>query len=285
VKIWFNGNVIEEDRPVLAATDRGVLFGDALFETFRTYGGTPFRLERHLARIEDSGVFFKMTLPCPAEAIRKAVRELLAANEMTDAAVRITLTRGAVAGPLGLAESGRENVFMTLRSPGYPEELYHEGVRLIVSTVKRNSFSPLSRHKTANYLDALVARQEAQEAGAEEALMLDETGGVAECTTANIFAVRGGVVWTPPLEAPILPGVTRETVLEICRELGQSACEGRLELEELRGADEAFITNSVMEVMPVRTLAGKPVGTGRPGPVYRRIREAYRRAVLEECGT
>ena len=114
--------------------------------------------------------------------------------------------------------------------------------------------------------------------------MLDETGEVAECTTANIFAVRGGVVWTPPLEAPILPGVTRETVIEICRELGQSVHEGRLSLEDLQGADEAFITNSVMEAMPVRSLEGKAVGTGRPGPVYRRNREAYRRLVLTECG-
>lgn len=283
MKIWFDGSIRGDDEPVLSVSDRGVLYGDGLFETFRTYGGVPFRLERHLARLAESRAFFRLGFPWEKEEIATGVGELLAANGMKDAAVRLTVTRGAATGPLGLVESDRVKVFMTVRSPGYAEELYREGIRMMVSSVRRNSCSPLSRHKTTNYLDALVARQEAHEAGVEEALMLDEGGAVAECTTANIFAVRGEAVVTPPLAAPILPGITRATIIEICRQMKQDVREEAMSLEQLREADEVFITNSVMEVMAVRELAGKAVGTGRPGTVYRRIREAYRGLVRKEC--
>ena len=282
MKVWLNGEIIDAERATLPVTDRGVLYGDALFETFRTYDGVPFKLDEHLRRLADSGEFFNLNVPIEADGLRDAVTALLAANRMTDAAVRLTVTRGAVSGPLGLIDSGCPNAFMTLRQITYPPELYERGMKLITSTVRRNSFSPLSRHKTANYLDALLARREAQAAGADEALMLDEIGNVAECTTANIFAVVNDVVMTPLLDGPILPGVTRATALEICRGLSMRTSEEPFAPEVLHKADEVFITNSVLELMPVTTLDGKTIGAGGPsgpGPTYLRLHKAYRELV------
>jgi len=285
LKIWLNGNVLTPEAAAIPVTDRGLLFGDALFETFRAYRGVVFRLRDHLARLADSCRFFNLELPLTLEEVRRAVTALLAANQMTDAAVRLTLTRGPVNAPLGLPASDRSNLFMTLRRPGYPPELYDRGLRLITASVRRNDFSPLSRHKTTNYLDALLARREAAQAGADEALMLDNTGAVTECATANVFAVRDDAVLTPALDAPILPGVTRAVVLELCDALSLPVSDRRISPEDLRNVDEVFVTNSVIELAPVTSLDGRPVGTGKPGPLYQRLAQAYRDCVDAECGT
>ena len=283
MKVWLNGSITDAEAARVPVTDRGLLYGDALFETFRTYSGVPFRLEGHLARLASSGQLFNLKLPLTAGEVRAIVGQLLSANRLTDAVVRLTVTRGTLEGPLGLDEPQSPNVFITLREPAYPPELYRRGMKLVTATVRRNSLSPLSRHKTANYLDALLARREARSAGADEALMLDEAGNVAECTTANVFAVRDDVVLTPPLGAPILPGVTRAVVLELCQRLSIKTRQEPCAPDLLRGASEVFITNSVLELAPVTTLDGKPVGTGAPGAVSLGLREAYREQVRREC--
>ena len=162
----------------------------------------------------------------------------------------------------------------------YPEQLYQRGFRTVVSSIRRNSQSPLSGLKSVNYLESILARQEARVAGVDEALCLNEKGLLAEASMSNIFLINDGILQTPGTEHGILPGVTREVVLELASQLAISALEKDIRLEEVYQAQEAFLTNSLMEVMPLVEVNGRPVGSGGPGPVTQRLREGYRESVL-----
>lgn len=284
MKVWLNGEIVDAHEARVPLLDRGLLYGDGLFETFRTYGGRPFALEAHLERLLSSAAFFNLRVPVNAAALRRAIDELLRTNELTDAGVRLTVTRGPSSGPLGLPEPASPNVFIhPRRLPIYPEELYRQGMKLVTSSVTRNGGSPASRHKTLNYMDSLLARQQAQERGADEALMLDESGQVAECATANVFAAVDGAVLTPSLKSPILAGVTRAIVLDCCRERAIPVRQESFDPVKLRQAEEVFLTNSLMELMPVTLFDGVPVGSGRPGPVVESLSRMYRSRVRREC--
>jgi branched-subunit amino acid aminotransferase/4-amino-4-deoxychorismate lyase len=202
-----------------------------------------------------------------------------------DAYVRITLTGGPSGGPKILERPGPTGLFVTARSyEGYPELLYREGISLVISGIKRNSSSPLSSLKSSNYLDSLIARQEAIDQGADDAVMLTTAGNLAEATSSNLFIVREGNVLTPDIGCGFLPGVTREAVIELCGELAITCTPVMAGTDVLLSADEAFLTNSLMEVMPVRRIARKQVGKKCPGRVTAMLSKAYRELVARELG-
>jgi len=289
-KVYFNGKIMETSEAVIPAGDRAVLFGDSIFETVRAYGGTPFRLARHLERLEDSARTLRLSIPLSPERITEAVLSLLTENGLSgknapDARVRVTVSGGTSDGPKGLERPGPAGIFITAsRLVGFPESWYREGIVLAVSGLKRNTSSPLSAIKSGNYLDSMLARQDALDRGADDAVMLTTAGNLSEATSSNLFMAKEGEILTPDVGCGLLPGVTREAVIELC---------GRLEVrcrpitqgpDVLFSCDEVFLTNSIAEVLPVKKVGDRAPAHGCPGPVTAQLSAAYRQLVEDETG-
>ncbi len=287
MKVYLNGKVMGEDEALLPAADRGVLFGDGVFETVRAYGGRPFRMDRHLARLREGCRELRMEGPPPDAEVAEAVQELYRLNVGSgDAYIRITLSGGRQGESRGLERPGPPNVHIVVKpfSP-FPREWYERGINLIVSAVRANDGSPLSRIKSTNYLDNLMARQEARDRGADDALLLNTRGLLAEATSSNLFMMRGGELATPHVECGLLPGITRAAVMELCEECALRCEAGLFTLADLLRADEAFLSVSTGELVPVREVEGAPIGNACPGPITLRLAAAYRSLVKRELGT
>jgi len=244
----------------------------------RAYGGQVFRLDSHLNRLARSAEI--LGLPIEALDLKGAVMDTIQANKLSDARVRITISIGeggmvpdpsACTQPTVLIVAGHYKP--------YPKQVYEKGFRAVVSSIRRNSQSPLSRLKSANYLENMLAKQEARAAGVDEAICLNEKGLLAEASMSNIFLVNDGILRTPGEESGILPGITREVVLELASQLDINTFEQDIRLDELFQAQEAFLTNSLMEIMPLTEIDGKPVGSGEPEPVTRRLMANYKKLV------
>ena len=277
---WLNG----EFTPLAAARvhplDRGLLFGDGLFETLRADSGQVFLAEAHLARLRHSAELFKLDLPFSDARVLTAFRDLLAANSLTDARLRLLLSRGLHTGNLGLPSSASPFVLITAEPLAQNlAEIQTHGVKLALSSVVMPRGFLLARHKTLNRLPYLLAREQAQAAGAFDALLLDEQGLVAETTSANLFLVQGRNLITPPLEAPILPGVTRAFIFKLAPGESLTVKEKDFPLHTLFDAEEVFLTNSIIEVTPVTEVEGRKIGQCQPGPVTRRLQAAYQASV------
>jgi branched-chain amino acid aminotransferase len=259
------------------AGDRGFLLGDGLFETMRADSGRVFRRSDHLARLARSCAAFALALPWSPEELGAMVGKLLAANELDSARVRLTVTRGRHAGAMGLAGPGPPTLLITAEPlpPGLDDRLAR-GLTLAVAGVRFSEHNPIFRHKTLNRLPHLFARSEAERAGADEALVLDERGNVAGVSTGNIFAYERGQLFTPPLTGPVLPGVTRGVVLELARREGLPVREDFFSPLMLGGAAEIFVTNSIQEIVSVVKVGPQPVGSGRPGPLAAKLLSRYR---------
>jgi branched-chain amino acid aminotransferase len=282
-RAYVDGRFRAEEDALVPVSDRGFLYGDALFETLRTYGETPCLLGAHLDRLLGSCRELGIRPRETRAELEAAVRSLV---EQTgpDLYIRIAVTRGSGYGPWPRAHSktGR-TVIVARKLSRYPEELYARGMKLVTSSVRGAVVASISRHKTANYLASVLARREAAGDGADEALMLNTEGRVAELSAANLFAVRGGELVTPSVEEGALPGITRGLVLELAGRSGLSAREARLEPGELAGAEEALATNSILEVCPVAELDGVALGEGVPGPVTSRLQTAYAEEIARLC--
>lgn len=286
--IYLNGELVRRAAAPALALDRGLLYGYGLFETMRAYSGRVFRLEAHYGRLCQGAAILAMAVPFSLPGLSGAVAAVLERNELKDARIRLTLTPGAPPagrqappGPLGEpAVPGHPTVVLFVRPlTEYPPSLYRCGMSAVVSVVRRNEWSPLSRVKSLNYLDNLLAREDARKRGADEAVLLNTRGLLAEGSASNVFLARDGRLLTPAVESGALPGITRQTVLELAAAAGLEAVEAEVEPSALADAAEAFLTNSVMEVMPLTRLDGRPLGSGRPGPVTKRLQRLYREAV------
>ena len=276
--VYLNGSLIPRSQASISALDYGFLYGFGLFETMRAYRGRVFRLDSHLSRLASSAKM--LGLPIKAPELKSAVTDTIRANKLSDARVRITVSIGEGGIIPDPSTCGKPTVLILAgHYQAYPAQVYQEGFRAVVSLIRRNSQSPLSRLKSANYLESLLARQEARAAGVDEAICLNEKGLLAEASMSNIFLVAGGRLKTPGQESGILPGITRDTVLELAPQLGISTVEDDTGLDELLQAQEAFLTNSLIEVMPLTEIDGKPIGSGRPGPVTKRLMAAYKKLV------
>lgn len=278
--IYFNGHLGPRDEAKLSPFDYGFLYGYGLFETMRAYEGHIFRLDRHLTRLRCSAESLGLRSKLDAFDLENACVETLQANKLKDARVRLTITAGE--GDMTPDLNTCSNLTVLVAAKNFvplPPERYEQGFKAAISFLRRDSQSPLSRLKCTCYVSNILARMEAKAAGCDEAIMLNELGYIAEGSTANIFLVSKGELSTPSLESGILPGITREAVLEIARDLNIKTVERQVELGELSRAEEAFVTNSIIEVMPLTWLNGEPIGTGKPGKLTRNLMAAYKELV------
>jgi len=281
--VYLNGKLLLSSQAWLSPFDHGFLYGYGLFETMRAYSGKVFRLSRHIDRLKSSAAFMGLTEKLAHYDLARAVTDTIQANHLTDARIRLTVSAGpgdVVPAPDRCSEP---TVFIIAR-PYTPlsAKVYERGFQACLSSFRRDSSSPLSRLKSCNYLLSVLARREAKLAGADEALLLNEKGELTEGSTSNLFIVSGGVVLTPPLESGILPGIARETTLEIASSLMMKVEERRLVPGQLCRADEAFLTNSLLEIVPLTIVDDKPVGSGHPGPLTRKLMSAYKDLVRTE---
>jgi branched-chain amino acid aminotransferase len=298
-RIWLNGELIAADAPHLGVTDRGFQLGDGVFETLRARRGLLIEWPEHCARLREGAATLELRLPYGDDELARGVRALLDAEALSgdgsdpgvepgDAAVRITMSRGAIE-LRGLLPKGYETVPATVAIQAWPyappgADLLERGVRAITSAIRRDPASPLASIKVTSRADYVYARLEAARAGADDALFLTLEGCLSEGTTANLFCIAGARLVTPPLDAAILPGTTRNWLLSdpVVRALGFGPGEIDLRPEDLLAADEAFLSSSVAGVVPLTSYDGRPIGTGRPGPgtlALRAAREAWIDAV------
>lgn len=280
--VYLNGSLVPVSQARISPTDYGFLYGYGVFETMRAYEGHVFRLDKHLARLERSARALHINLNDVA-ALEKAVYETLKANQLLDARIRLTVSPGEEEPDPRATPRGKPTVFiMTIPYEPPSERIYRQGVTAIVSRVRRSAKSPSSSLKSLSGLDLVLARQEAASAGVDHAILLNDKGLVTEGSTTNVFYVKGGVLFTPAEHCGLLAGVTREVVLmELAPSLGIRVEETNVTLNHLLGAEEAFLTNSMIEIMPLTSLDGRSIGSGRPGTLTRRFMKAYRAAVQQ----
>ncbi len=272
--VYLNGSLIPLSQASISVFDYGFLYGFGLFETMRAYDGKVFRLDRHLSRLARSAGMLGLRIGMLD--LGSAVMTTLRANKLSNARIRITISIGEGGMVPDPATCTRPTVLILAgHYQPYPEEVYEKGFRAVTSSIRRNSQSPLSRLKSANYLESMLAKQAAKAAGVDEALFLNERGLLAEASMSNVFLVNEGTLRTPGEESGILSGITRETILELSSKLGINTLEQDIRLDELFQAQEAFLTNSLTEVMPLTEVDGKSIASGRPGPITRKLMLAY----------
>jgi branched-chain amino acid aminotransferase len=281
--IYLNGDLVPHSEAKLSPFNFGFLYGYGIFETMRSYGGTIFRLDRHLARLQHAAEMLNIASKLTAFDLEKACHDVLKANNLTEARLRLTVTAGEGDMIPNPDTCSGITVFIAARKliPP-PAENHRRGYSAILSSYRRNSRSPLSRIKPTSYLENVLARQEARAAGFDEVVLLNETGSVAEGGNTNIFLLSCQTLITPSIESGALPGITREAVLELAKSMGITAVVKQVELGELQTAGEAFLTNSILEIMPLTRLDNKPIGSGKPGPVTQRLMSSYRELVARE---
>ncbi len=270
----MNGRVEDLAVAAVSAADRGFLLGDGIFETMRARGKQVFRLDAHLRRLAAGAA--RARIPVPPE-VPAALASLLQAGRLTESALRLTLTRGVGGDGLAIARAAEPTLVISLGPlPDVPEAWYRKGLSLRLTSHRLGSRSPTAGIKSLGYLPAILALHEAREAGADDALLLDERDRVAEATASNLFWVSpAGALLTPARSCGILPGVTRAAVLELARDSNLAVEEGEWPLQDLSDAREAFTTSSLRGVVPVTRLNGVPIGEGEVGARTRQIQQAY----------
>ncbi len=277
LKVWINGKLYDKENAKVSVYDHGLLYGDGVFEGIRSYSGNVFRLQRHLDRLWDSAKAIWLAIPISKEEMGRAIESTLKANGIQDGYIRVVVTRGA--GTLGLDPnrcSDPQVIIITDRIALYPEELYQKGLEIItVSTVRNHPAALSPRIKSLNYLNNILAKIEGLQAGCIEALMLNHKGEIAECTGDNIFLVRNGRLLTPPNEAGILEGITREAVIELATNAGIEVREVPLTKHDVYIAEECFLTGTAAEVVPVVKVDSRSIGDGAPGPITRRLIDQF----------
>ena len=283
---WFNGELMPAHAACAPVLDHGLLYGDGVFEGIRFYRGTAFRLGAHLDRLQRSASALRLTLPYGREALAAAVAETIAAYGRADGYLRLVVTRGP--GRLGLdpASCRRPNVFIIADELALvSESVRARGARVMIASTRRIAPDALDpRIKSLNYLNHILARIEATNAGADEAILLNGRGHVAEGTADNVFVVRDGVLLTPPVSDGALEGITRAAVLELADTIGIPRAERSLGAFELYTADECFLTGTGAELIPVREVDGRAM-SACPGPVFRRLLTAFRGLVERESAS
>jgi branched-chain amino acid aminotransferase len=273
----MQGKLVDKADAKVSVYDHGLLYGDGVFEGIRVYAGKVFRLHEHVERLYESAKHIALEIPWSRERMIEEVRRTVEANKKQEGYIRLVVTRGA--GTLGLDPnrcSDPQIIVIVDDISLYPAKMYDEGMEIITSSIIRshpNTISP--RVKSLNYLNNILAKVEAHRAGVQEAIMLNHLGEVAECTGDNIFLVKHGLLRTPPINAGILEGVTRNTIIELAQAAGIPVQEIALTRHDVYTADELFLTGTGAEVIPVVKVDGRVVGSGKPGPVTRQLRERY----------
>jgi len=276
-QVYINGELLSEAAARISVFDHGLLYGDGVFEGIRVYGGRAFLLAEHVDRLYHSAKAIRLEIPIGHREITQAVDQTVAANGIVDGYVRLLVTRGS--GTLGLdirKTSNPQVIVIADTITLYPDELYENGMQLVTASTIRNHPAAINpRIKSLNYLNNILAKIEGVDAGTVEALMLNHKGEVAECTGDNIFIVQNGLIRTPPTDAGILEGITRNTVIRLAVESGREVCQTAMTRHDIFVADECFLTGTAAEVIAVVSLDGRQIGDGQPGPVTRDLRSRF----------
>ena len=277
MKIYLDGQFYDKENAKISVFDHGLLYGDGVFEGIRFYQGRVFRLTEHIDRLFDSAKAICLTVPLDKPAMTEAVLETIRQNALQDGYVRLVVTRGG--GDLGLnpALCPKATVFIIAsKITLYPEEMYRTGLVVTTCATRRIPHGALSPMvKSLNYLNNVLAKIEAQQSGAGEGLMLNEQGYVAECTGDNVFIVKNGALFTPPISSGALAGITRGVVFELAAEFGIPISEPNMTRYDIYTADECFLTGTAAEIIPAVKLDTRPIGTGRPGPITAKLIERF----------
>ncbi len=277
LKIWLDGKRVDEADAKVSVFDHGLLYGDGVFEGLRVYDGRVFELEAHLRRLYESAKVIRLEVPMDKNELVAAIKKTVEANGIVDGYIRLLVTRGA--GTLGLNPFLCKNsslIIIADKIQLYPEELYETGMKIISATTVRNH--PLAippQVKSMNYLNNILAKIEALDNDVPEAVMYNHEGYVAEATGDNVFIVRDGVIYTPPVEAGALEGITRNLVIRLAKEESLEVVEKNLTRCDLYICDEFFLTGTAAEVIGIVEIDGRMVGQGKPGPITKRLREKF----------
>ena len=278
LKVFLNGEFVDSDKAAISVFDHGVLYGDGVFEGIRSYNRKVFRLKEHLDRLYQSAAAISLKIPVSKEVFRENILETLKINELDDAYIRVVVTRGR--GDLGLdpRKCKTPTIFIIVGKIAlYPEDFYEKGLAIVVSKVKRNHPEALDpKIKSLNYLNNILAKIEAIDAGAEEAIMLSLDGYVAECTGDNIFMVTGGKLVTPESGIGALEGITQEIIIEIAGEIGIEVEYKKVKMADLLLAEECFLTGTAAEIIPVVKIDGNNIGDARPGKITQNLRGKFK---------
>ncbi|MCU0787728.1 MAG: branched-chain-amino-acid transaminase [Verrucomicrobia bacterium] len=277
MKVFIDGKFYSQRDAKVSVFDHGLLYGDGIFEGIRAYNGRVFKLDEHIERLFCSAKALLLKVPMSRRALNRAVVETCRVNHVRDGYIRLVITRGV--GTLGLNPNRCKKpsvIIIAGKIQLYPQSFYAKGMDIITVPTVRNLHSAVNPAiKSLNYLNNILAKIEANNAGCEEAVMLNSEGYVAECTGDNLFIMKAGQLLTPPLYAGALYGITRSTVMDLAREIGVPALETTLTRYDLFNADECFLTGTGAEVVPVVRIDGRVIGSGRPGRVTRQLVSAY----------
>ncbi len=279
LKIFLNGQLVDEKDAKVSVFDHGLLYGDGVFEGIRLYDGCIFRLEQHIERLFESARYITLDIPMSKDELIEATCETCKANELKDGYIRLVVTRGT--GTLGLSPwlCSNPTVFIIADNIKiYTDEHYEKGLEIATVPTLRNPAEALNpRIKSLNYLNNILAKIEGHNAGVPEALMLSREGFVIECTGDNIFIVKNNTIYTPPVWLGALRGITRDCIIEIARKQGYTVVEEPFTRFEVFDADECFLTGTAAEAIPVVNVDNRPVGDGTPGPVTKKLIEEFRK--------
>jgi branched-chain amino acid aminotransferase len=278
MKVYIDGKYYEKEEAKISVFDHGLLYGDGVFEGIRIYSGQIFKLQEHLVRLYQSAKAILLEIPLSMEEMETQVREAVKINNKTEGYIRLVVTRGK--GDLGVdpGKCPKATVIIIVADISlYPDEFYAKGIKIITAPSRRLPLDVIDpRIKSLNYLNNVLAKLEAKQAGCLEAVMLNKQGCVSECTVDNIFIIKNGVLYTPVSSCGALEGITRQTVLELAAILSLPAQITELTRYDLYNADECFLTGSGSEIIPVVEVDGRLVGDGKPGVLTRKLLKAFR---------
>ncbi len=288
LSIWMNGEFVPEDEASVSIFDHGLLYGDGVFEGIRAYHGAVFKLEEHIERLYDSAKVIKLDIPLNPQEMTEAVLEACRENDVENGYIRLVVTRGK--GDLGLDPENCADPTIFIIAADielYPEEAYERGLKLVSVPTRRNIAESINpRVKSLNYLNNIMAKMEAKQAGMEEGIMLNDEGYVVECTGDNIFIVEPGkIIRTPPPYMGALEGITRQTLIDVAEAEGYEIREEPLNRYDLYVAEECFVTGTAAEVLPVIEIDDRELSGGEPGPHAKKLINKFRNSVREHGTT
>jgi branched-chain amino acid aminotransferase len=284
LKIYLDGQLVDESEAKISVFDHGLLYGDGVFEGIRVYNGRVFRLTEHLKRLYDCARAICMTIPISAEEMEKATVDTVAANGLRDGYIRLVVTRGV--GSLGLNpyQCPKPSIIIIAANIKlYPASAYENGLKLITCSTRRPPHDVLSPQvKSLNYLNNVMAKIECLQAGCDEGIMLNAQGFVAECTGDNVFVIKNGHIYTPTVASGALDGITRRAVIGIVQGMGIPLHEVQMTRFDIYTADECFLTGTAAEALPAYMLDSREIGSGKPGPITLQIIEAFQNLANSE---
>ena len=280
-QVFLNDKLVDIDKATISVTDSGFLYGAGLFETMRSHNGVVFALTDHLDRLFASADVLSINNPYDQEYIAEAINKVLRANKLTDARLRLTLTNG----PMAESEEQRKSTLLITAAKfrPYPPEYYKKGVLVVLCPFKQNPIDPASGRKTTSYFSRMIALNLAHQKKAAEAIWFTVDNRLAEGCISNVFLFKNSELYTPPINTPVLPGVARKTVCLLAKQNSIKLTEKDLSIDDLLGADEIFLTNVIMQVMPITRVENHTVGDGRVGDVAKKLQTSFDQLVKSEC--